>query len=159
MKIDFHNIVIFHSCNCDSASVRSSLLAAWGGSTCIINSCSAITGIKCIFVHFAFVLITVSVPLGLGLQVGQVGAEGHSCGQSGRISFSGKHRPELFQESNIDFRVMDLGKHGSWKNQEKQRLGEGKSKIILTAVAIMYFLLTSEWQPCVWTEAFLLLEP
>lgn len=154
MKIDFYNVVIFHSCDCDGASVRSSLLVAWGGSTCIINSCSAITVIKCIFV-----LITVSVPLGLRLQVGQVGAKGHSGGQSGRLSLSGKHRPKLFQESNVDFCVMDLGKHGSWKNQEKQKLGERKSQIVLTAVVILYFLLTSEWQPCVWTEVFLLLEP
>lgn len=118
----FHNIVIFHSCDCDSVSVRPGLLVAWGGSTCIINSCSVIRVINCVFV-----LITISVPLGLGLQVGQVGVEGHGCSQSGRLSLSGKNRSELFQESNVDFCVMDLGKHGSWTNGEKQSLGEGKS--------------------------------
>lgn len=147
----FHNIVIFHSCDCD---IRPGLLVAWEGSICIIKSRSAIRVIKCIFV-----LITVSVPLGLGLQVGQVGVEGHGGGQSGRLSLSGKHRPKPFQESNVDFCVMDLGKHGSWRNQEKQRPSEGKSQIIPTAVVILYFLLTSERQPCVRTEAFLLLEP
>lgn len=151
---NFHNIVIFHRCDCDGASVRLGLLVAWGGSTCKINGCSVIMVIKCVFV-----LITVSVPLGFGLQVGQVGVEGHGCGQCGRLSLGGKHRPKLFQESNVDFRVMDLGKHGSWKNQEIERLGEGKSQIIPTAVVILYFLLTSEWQPCVWTGVFLLFEP
>lgn len=146
----FHNIVIFHSCDCDGASVRPGLPVAWGGSTLTVAVQLRWESVSVVF--------TISVPLGVGLKVGQVGAEWHGCGESGRVSLGGKHRPKLFQEGNVDLRVMDLGKHGSWNNRQKQGLGDGKSQIVPTVVNL-YFLLTGERQPCVRTGVFLLLQP
>lgn len=67
-----------------------------------------------------FITITISVPLCLRLQVGQVGVQGHGSSQSGRFSLSGKHRPKLFQKRNVDFSVMDRGKQLSWENKEEE---------------------------------------
>lgn len=56
--------------------------------------------------------ITVSVPLRLRLQVGQVGAQGHAGFQGSRSSLRGEDGSELVHERDVDFSVFNLGQHG-----------------------------------------------
>lgn len=58
-------------------------------------------------------VITISIPMGLRLQVGQVGVQGHGSSQSGRLSFRRKDWAKLIHKSNVDFSILDLGKHRS----------------------------------------------
>lgn len=80
--------------------------------------------IKCYFITF-----TISIPLSLRLQVGQVGIQDHGSRKGGRLSFRRKHWTKFLQKSNVDFSVMDFGQHGSCKTGKRRNRERDSDKV------------------------------
>lgn len=57
---------------------------------------------------YSFITFTISIPLCIWLEVGQIGFQGHGGRQSGRSSLRRKHWTKLLHEGYVDFSKMDL---------------------------------------------------